>query len=130
MKEKKKSSGQSGNDGNQELRTKRIEFSVSPTEFEKISLFYDLSPQSTFAQFCREKILSKPGSVSNNAEIQAQYASLIYQINKVGTNLNQIAKKINKLKTDYPQLIEELKAELFELRTTVKNSQQKKLKGK
>lgn len=128
MKEKKKSSGQSGNDGNQELRTKRIEFSVSPTELEKLSLFYELSPQSTFAQFCREKILSNPGSASNNSEIKAQYASLIYQINKIGTNLNQIAKKINKLKTDYPQLVEELKAELLELKITVRNSQVNKLK--
>jgi len=129
MKEKKKSSGQSGNDGNQELRTKRIEFSVSPTELEKLSLFYELSPQSTFAQFCREKILSKPGSASNNSEIKAQYASLIYQINKIGTNLNQIAKKINKLKTDYPQLVEELKVELLELKTTVRNSHQNRSKG-
>lgn len=129
MNEKKKSAGQSGNDGNQELRLKTLKINVSPTEFEKISLFYDLSPQRTFAQFCRDKLLTKPGSVSNNAEIKAQYAKLTYQLNKIGSNLNQIAKRVNTLKTDYPELIEDLKAELSDLRNSVKNSQANKLKG-
>lgn len=129
MKEKKKSAGQSGTDGNDELRTKTLKINVSPTEFERLSKFYDLSPQRTFAQFCRDKLLTKPGSVTSNAEIKAQHASLIYQLNKIGSNLNQIAKKINTLKKDYPELINELKDELLELKITAKNSHSKKLRG-
>ena len=129
MKEKKKSAGQSGTDGNDELRTKTLKINVSPTEFEKLSKFYDLSPQRTFAQFCRDKLLTKPGSVTSNAEIKAQHASLIYQLNKIGSNLNQIAKKINTLKKDYPELIDELRDELLELKRTAKNSHSKKLRG-
>lgn len=129
MNEKKKSAGQSGNDGNEELRTKRIEFSLSPTEFEKVSKFYAQSPQGTFAQFCREKLLTKPGSVTSSAEINSQHASLIYQLNKIGSNLNQIAKKINTLKTDYPELVDELRCELSELKRTAKNFHSKNLRG-
>lgn len=129
MKEKKKSAGQSGTDGNDELRTKTLKINVSPTEFERLSKFYDLSPQRTFAQFCRDKLLTKPGSATSNAEIKAQHASLIYQLNKIGSNLNQIAKKINTLKKDYPELIDELKDELLELKRTAKNSHSKKLRG-
>lgn len=129
MKEKKKSAGQSGTDGNDELRTKTLKINVSPTEFERLSKFYDLSPQRTFAQFCRDKLLTKPGSATSNAEIKAQHASLIYQLNKIGSNLNQIAKKINTLRKDYPELIDELKDELLELKRTAKNSHSKKLRG-
>jgi hypothetical protein len=129
MKEKKKSAGQSGTDGNDELRTKTLKINVPPTEFEKLSKFYDLSPQRTFAQFCRDKLLTKPGSVTSNAEIKAQHTSLIYQLNKIGSNLNQIAKKINTLKKDYPELIDELRDELLELKRVAKNSHSKKLRG-
>jgi hypothetical protein len=129
MKEKKKSAGQSGTDGNDELRIKTLKINVSPTEFEKLSKFYDLSPQRTFAQFCRDKLLTKPGSVTSNAEIKAQHTSLIYQLNKIGSNLNQIAKKINTLKKDYPELIDELRDELLELKRVAKNSHSKKLRG-
>lgn len=129
MNEKKKIAGQSGVDGNDEVRTKTIKINVSPTEFENLSKFYDISPQRTFAQFCRDKLLIKPGSVSSNAEIKSKYVSLIYQLNKIGLNLNQIAKKINTLKTDYPQLIEELREELTELKRIAKNSHSKQLKG-
>jgi predicted transcriptional regulator len=129
MKEKKKSAGQSGTDGNDELRIKTLKINVSPTEFEKLSKFYDLSPQRTFAQFCRDKLLTKPGSVTSNAEIKAQHTSLINQLNKIGSNLNQIAKKINTLKKDYPELIDELRDELLELKRVAKNSHSKKLRG-
>lgn len=129
MKEKKKSAGQSGTDGNDELRIKTLKINVSPTEFEKLSKFYDLSPQRTFAQFCRDKLLTKPGSVTSNADIKAQHTSLIYQLNKIGSNLNQIAKKINTLKKDYPELIDELRDELLEIKRVAKNSHSKTLRG-
>lgn len=129
MKEKKKSAGQSGTDGNDELRIKTLKINVSPTEFEKLSKFYDLSPQRTFAQFCRDKLLTTPGLVTSNADIKAQHTSLIYQLNKIGSNLNQIAKKINTLKKDYPELIDELRDELLEIKRVAKNSHSKTLRG-
>ena len=113
---KKKSTGQSGSDGNEELRTKRIEFYVSPSEFSKISLFYEQSPHKTMGNFCREKMLSKPGATTDKKEILSEISKSIYQQSKISNNINQIAKKVNSIKKDYPELLTELKSELDELK--------------
>lgn len=113
---KKKSTGQAGSDGNEELRIKRIEFYLSPSEFSKLSLFYDKSPQRTMGNFCREKILSNPGPTTDKKEILSEISKSIYQQSKISNNINQIAKKVNSLKNDYPELLNELKSELEELK--------------
>lgn len=113
---KKKSTGQSGSDGNEELRTKIISIYFSPTEYSKLTDYYNNSPQSTLANFCREKLLSKPGATTDKKEILSEISKSIYQQSKISNNINQIAKKVNSIKKDYPELLDELKSELDELK--------------
>lgn len=113
---KKKSTGQSGEDGNEELRTKVISIYLSPTEYLKLTDHFSNSPQSTLANFCREKLLSKPGAATEKKAILAEVAKSIYQQSKISNNINQIAKKVNSLKTDYPELLDEIRNELEELK--------------
>ena len=113
---KKKSAGQSGSDGNEELRTKIVSLYLSPTEFKKLTEYFSKSAQTTMANFCREKLLSKPGATTDKKEILSEISYSIYQQSKISTNINQIAKKVNTLKKDYPELISELQLELEELK--------------
>lgn len=112
----KKSAGQSGDDGNVELRNKRIFISISPGELEKIDGFYKHSSQTTFAGFCREKLLSKPEVVKNNRQLISEISQVLYELNKIGTNINQIAKRVNSIKGDYPELAEQLQEILEDLK--------------
>lgn len=43
-----------------------------------------------FSEFCRSKILGKNITINKNINIQK-----IYQLKKIGNNINQIAKRIN-----------------------------------
>lgn len=113
---KKKSSGQSGDDGNTELRTKIVQIYFSPTEYLKLNGYFNNSPQTTLANFCREKLLSKPGSTSGRKEILTEISFSIYQLSKIGNSLNQIARKVNTIKNDYPELLKDLRIELDELK--------------
>ena len=118
---KKKSSGQSGADGNTELRTKIVSIYFSPTEYSKLSDYFNRSSQTTLANFCRDKLLSTPGVTSNKKEILSEISKSIYQQSKIGNSLNQIARKVNTLKNDYPELLIELQNELEELKRLNKN---------
>lgn len=118
---KKKSSGQSGDDGNTELRTKIVQIYFSPTEYLKLNGYFNNSTQTTLANFCREKLLSKPGSSSGKKEILAEISYSIYQLSKIGNSLNQIARKVNSIKKDYPELLNDLKIELDELKQANKS---------
>ena len=113
---KKKSSGQSGDNGNTELRTKIVQIYFSPTEYLKLNGYFNNSPQTTLANFCREKLLSKPGSTSGRKEILTEISFSIYQLSKIGNSLNQIARKVNTIKNDYPELLKDLRIELDELK--------------
>lgn len=112
----KKKAGQSGEDGNINLRNKKIWINVSPEEFKKISDYFQKSSHKTFAQFCREKLLEKPGKVQQKNKVISEIISSMYQQNKIGININQIAKKVNTLKKDYPELLDEISSELADLK--------------
>ncbi len=112
----KKKAGQSGEDGNNILRTKKIWLNVSPEEYQKISEYFEASSHQTFAHFCREKLLEKPGKVQQKNKVISEVVQSMFYQNKIGTNINQIAKRVNTLKKDYPELISELQNELEELR--------------
>ncbi len=108
--------GQSGDDGNINLRIKKIWLNLSPEEFKIISDYFSNSSHKTLAHFCREKLLEKPGKVQQKSKVIEEIAYSIYQQNKIGNNINQIAKRVNTLKSDYPELIQELISELDELK--------------
>lgn len=112
----KKQAGQSGDDGNNEVRNKRINFFVSPSELEKLNKFYSSSGQNSFAGFCREKVLAKPGSQKTKKDLIIGFAQILFHLEKIGTNVNQIAKIVNSKKADYPKLFDELKNTLEEIK--------------
>ena len=61
-------------------------------------------------------MLSKPGATTDKKEILSEISKSIYQQSKISNNINQIAKKVNSIKKDYPELLAELKSELDELK--------------
>lgn len=112
----KKQAGQSGDDGNSELRNIRINFSISPSELEILNKFYSYSGQNSFAGFCREKVLAKPGSLKTKKDLVIGFSQILFQLEKIGANINQIAKVVNSKKNDYPNLFNEIKANLDEIK--------------
>lgn len=92
--------GQSGNDGNNELRTKRIELLLSPKELKQVNEYFEKSSFTTFGKFCRQKLLAKPGTIKNNNEAVNTLISIAFQLQKIGNNINQIAKVLNAKKTE------------------------------
>lgn len=113
---RKKQTGQSGFDGNEDLRTKQIKVTFSPKEFSKLVSYYNVSSTANVSCYCREKILAKPGRVVEMKELKKLFASDMYHLQKTSTNLNQIARKVNTLKSDYPELIEDLLYEIDEIK--------------
>ena len=114
-KNKKLRPGQSGEDGCTELRLRRYEIIFAESEFEKLKKKYEKSGQSTMAKYCRQVLLeTKSGLTAKEIKVNS-YADT-YALNKIGNNINQIARRINSLKSDYPELIEDLRFEIENLR--------------
>lgn len=110
----KKSSGQSGEDGNKHLRNRKIEFLCSPEEYKKIQDKFLQSGSKTIAQYCRDSSLTNTKiSPANQKTFQTE---VLYALSKIGNNINQIAKKINIEKKDWESLPEELKLQIDELK--------------
>jgi len=101
----KRRPGQAGShDGNKELRTKVVQFTLSSSEYADLVEQYMKSPCSTIAVYCREKSLSKAIKVNNQNQVKADKVAHLYQLSKatdisqtsrMGNNLNQIARKLN-----------------------------------
>lgn len=112
----KKRTGQSGEDGNSQLRTKAIKIHFSPLEFEKLTKGYGDSSETTLGSFCRKKLLNAPVSRTASRQAIAENAQILYELHKIGTNINQIAKRVNALKSDYPELAYQLQETLEEIK--------------
>jgi len=100
----KKRPGQAGYDGNTELRTKVVQFTLSATEYDSLFEQYMKSSCSTMAVYCRAKSLSKTIRVVSKSQLKIEKVAELYQLSKVtdiaqtsrmGNNLNQIARKLN-----------------------------------
>lgn len=113
----KRFAGQSGEDGNTSLRTKKILLNLSPEEYSIISYYYEKSSNKTMGSFVRQKILSEPGAIQNNNKVANEIVSFSFQLQKIGNNINQIARILNSRKDADPtlKLISELQSELDEL---------------
>lgn len=91
---RKQKHGQSGADGNDFLRTKRIELRVAPHEFEAIETSALSSGFGNIAQFLRESGIHARQVESPFAR-RKENDRWLYEINKIGNNLNQIARRLN-----------------------------------
>ena len=91
---KKKRPGQAGSaDTSAFVREDRIELRVNQQEKIRIVHLAKERGFETVAQYVR-CVAMKPGSESPSAQRQAQYACM-HQLNRMGTNVNQIARHLN-----------------------------------
>lgn len=101
----KQKAGQSGSADTQPyLRDERLEIRVSPHEKKLVQQLSIEQGFETTAQYVRLQALT-PGAENPNAQRQAQYACM-HQLNRMGTNVNQIAHHLNSgLKPDDEMLL-------------------------
>ena len=71
--------------------------------------------KGTLARYAREKLLSDTTHTERQQTI-SQYTDLIFQLKKIGTNINQIAYQLNKGDLDKVPAIVEFKKELARIR--------------
>lgn len=86
--------GQSGSaDTSEFVRQDRIEVRVNHHEKKRITQLCIERGFETTAQYVRTQAMT-PGAENPNAQRQAQYACM-HQLNRMGTNINQIARHLN-----------------------------------
>ncbi len=91
----KRKSGQAGSsDGHPYLRTRRLELYVSPQEFELIDGNRKSAGFHTIAQFIRSQATSNTDE-QNTPQQHKAFLKCAFELNKIGVNLNQIAKHLN-----------------------------------
>ncbi len=90
----KKKNGQSGADGNSFLRTKRIEIRLAPYEFRKVEEAAQASGFSNLAQYLRETGLATR-QIDSPSTRQKEKSRWLYELNRVGNNINQIVRRLN-----------------------------------
>lgn len=87
--------GQSGSkDTNPFFRSLRLEIRLSPNELDRIQQNKQSGGFGNLSQFVRAQALAPKGVQSPNALRQA-VLSCSYQLNKIGVNINQIARHLN-----------------------------------
>lgn len=90
------------------IRDKQINFRVTEYEYEEIKKQMEASGKMTFREYLLDMAL-------NGYVIKVDYGELkdlAYEINKIGTNINQIAHKVNSESQVYKTDIEELQADV------------------
>ena len=91
----KSKSGQAGSsDGHPYLRTRRLELYVSPQEFEQIDGNRKSAGFQTIAQFIRSQVMNDTKE-QNTPQQHKAFLKCAFELNKIGVNLNQIAKHLN-----------------------------------
>ena len=70
---------------------------LTPSEKSALLLEYKDAFQPTFAEFIRHKLLSKEISVAHQRKFEAyiKIGNLRQELNAIGVNVNQIAKRMN-----------------------------------
>lgn len=107
--QRKRQTGQSGFDGNDELRTIVVKVRFSPTEYDEMYEQFKDSTQRAIGVFVRTKTLSKPIKAVGEKELLVNAAQELVERSKLaqelkelnrhlaqhGNNLNQIARDKN-----------------------------------
>lgn len=86
--------GQAGPDGNSFLRDKRVEIRVCQQEYAKLEKHALEAGYLNVAQYLRESGLTRKQitSPSTKQKLKNQW---LYEINRIGNNVNQIARYLN-----------------------------------
>lgn len=101
---RKKCNGQSGEDGNQYVRTKRIELRVSPAEFTRIKANGREAGFNNTAQYIRE-LAVRQGGIDSPLLTKKALLACQYELNRIGNNINQIARRLNQGETPDDEIL-------------------------
>jgi hypothetical protein len=96
METQKKKAGRTGPETNKELRVKRLELMVSPSEFSTIIQNCNNSKIWSIAEFIRQSALTT-NQVKSKKQKEIEYKTLVYGVAQIGKNLNQMVKFFNTL---------------------------------
>lgn len=95
----KKRAGQAGVEANKKIRTKRFEIRFTPEEWIALQDRAAEAGASSTAIFARAVLL--PAHDQSNHETKAEHklrVQLLASLGKIGSNINQIARSLNRLK--------------------------------
>jgi hypothetical protein len=95
----KKSAGQAGVEANKKIRTKRFEIRFTPEEWIALQESAAEAGASSTAIFARAALL--PAHDQSNQETKAEHKlrlQLLASLGKIGSNINQIARSMNRMK--------------------------------
>lgn len=90
------------------------------TEEELKALQQSKGKKGTLARYAREKLLSDTTHTERQQTIK-QYSDLVFQLKKIGTNINQIAYQLNKNDLTKVEVIVALRKELELIRALADN---------
>lgn len=91
----KKKPGQTGHtDPHPFLRTHRLEIRLSPNELDCLQQHRHNGGFDNLSQFVRTQALAPKGSENPNG-LRKALLSCSYQLNRIGVNINQIARHLN-----------------------------------
>ena len=88
-----------------EIKNKTISFRLTPTEKEKLDNLVKEHKVKNISDFIRQVVLT---GKFKTTQAQQNYERLLYEINKIGNNINQIAKLCNIEKQIDIKALEEL----------------------
>ena len=88
---------------------------IRVTEDELNALKNAKGPKGTLARYAREKLLNDQVYIEKQQAIK-EYTSLVFQLQKIGNNINQIAYQLNKNDLTKVEVIVALRKELEQIR--------------
>lgn len=95
----KKRTGQTGVEANNKVRSKRFELRFTPEEWESVSERSQAAGASSVALFVRSLVLAQ--NHQKDLETKTEYRlriQLLASFGKIGSNINQIARALNRMK--------------------------------
>jgi len=96
--------GQAGPDGNSFLRDKRVEIRVCQQEYERLEKHALEAGYLNVAQYLRESGLTRKQITSPSTK-QKEKNQWLYEINRIGNNVNQIARHLNQGKVPDEEML-------------------------
>ena len=88
-----------------EIKNKTISFRLTPSEKEKLNELIEQHKVKNISDFIRQVVLTGKFKTTKQAQ---NYERLLYEINKIGNNINQIAKLCNINKNVDIKVLEQL----------------------
>lgn len=109
MTQKKKKAGQTGIEQNQDLRTLRFEIRLSPGEYNGLVSQALLAEGNSLAQYARNKLIYGGTVATEHFRQQRDTGkAAIAELARIGNNVNQIARALNRDDDVSTAMLEEL----------------------